>query len=366
MKVLSVVGARPNFPKLAALNESFKPYPEIKHVIVHTGQHYDFTMSEQFFQDLKIPSPTHHLGIGSGSHAEQVGKTMMALEPVFLQERPDWIVVVGDVNATASSAMVAKKIGMRLAHVEAGLRSFDWGMPEEVNRVVTDRLSDLLLVSDPSGLDNLRAEGQEESRVHYVGNVMIDTLLRSVELAKGRPTLDEYGIEPGNYVIVTMHRPSNVDDPKKLVGWMNVLDNLAQTIPVVLPLHPRTKAKLDAAGFSPKSKNMKLGAQAGYLDMVGLLKNAKLVLTDSGGIQEETTALGIPCLTLRDNTERPITISEGTNTLVGSDPSKLAGFLDAAFNNPVSEKRPKYWDGHAADRITKILLENNDLAPRQK
>jgi len=366
MKVLSVVGARPNFPKLAALHESFRQYPQISHVIVHTGQHYDFTMSEQFFQDLRIPTPNHHLGIGSGSHAEQVGKTMMALEPVFQQERPDWVIVVGDVNATASSAMVAKKIGLRLAHVEAGLRSFDWNMPEEVNRVVTDRLSDLLLVSDPSGLDNLRAEGQDESRIHYVGNVMIDTLLRSAKLTEGRTTLAEYGVEPGNYVIVTMHRPSNVDDPQKLLGWMNILDNLAEKIPVVLPLHPRTKAKLDDAGFSPKNNGLKLAAQARYLDMVGLLKDAKLVLTDSGGIQEETTALGIPCLTLRDNTERPVTITEGTNTLVGSDPAKLAGFLDKAFNSPVSEKRPKHWDGHAADRITKILLDNMNLAPRQK
>ncbi len=366
MKLLTIVGARPNFIKLAALHEAFAAAPAVRHVIVHTGQHYDFSMSEQFFQELSLPKPDHHLGIGSGTHAEQVGKTMMALEPVIVEERPDWVVVVGDVNATVAAAMVAKKLCLRLAHVEAGLRSFDWSMPEEINRVVTDRLADLLLVSDPAGMDNLRAEGQEAFRIHFVGNVMIDTLLRARPLAEVRGVLEEYGVRKGEYAVLTMHRPGNVDDREKLAGWMNALEKIAAQMPIVFPVHPRTKKHLVEIHYLPKSENMKLGKQAGYLDMVALLKDAKVVMTDSGGIQEETTALGVPCLTLRDNTERPITVSEGTNTLVGSDPARLPALLGQALARTASGSRPEKWDGRAGERVLRALSDRIDIPPRQR
>ena len=323
MLILTVVGARPNFIKLAALHTAFSKHVGIKHCVVHTGQHYDCEMDEQFFRELELSEPDYHLGVGSGTQAEQVGRTMMALEPILEAERPDWVIVVGDVNATAAAAIVTKKAGLRLAHVEAGLRSFDWTMPEEINRVITDRLSDLLFVSEPSGIENLKAEGVEESRCCFVGNVMIDTLLRCLPLIENRDVLNRFDVRHGRYAVITIHRPSNTDSLGRLRSWMLTLEKLADQIPIIFPVHPRTRKRLSELGYAPRHSQLMLIEPLGYLDMIALMKNARVVLTDSGGMQEETTALGVQCLTLRDNTERPVTIHSGTNQLVGSDPTRL-------------------------------------------
>lgn len=365
MKLLTVVGARPNFIKLAALHHAFQDYPSLSHIMVHTGQHYDFSMSEAFFQELAIPTPHYHLGIGSGTHAEQVGKTMIALEPILAHEQPDWTLVVGDVNATVATALTAKKLGLRLAHVEAGLRSFDWSMPEEINRVVTDRLADLLFVSDPSGIDHLRTEGVEPERIVFVGNVMIDTLFRYLPLAKNRRGYVQYHLTPGGYAVVTLHRPSNVDDPDRLKEWMDAFEEIAKEIPLLFPVHPRTQMRLKEMGWG-EGRKVRLLGQLGYLDMIGLLAEARLVLTDSGGIQEETTALGVPCLTLRDNTERPITVTEGTNRVIGADPRKLLVAIRETLAKPPALRRPEKWDGKAAERIAAFLLASKDMPLRQR
>lgn len=368
MRVLTVVGARPNFIKLSALHRGLATLPDTNHCVVHTGQHYDFEMNEQFFQELRMPEPRHHLGIGSGSHAEQVGRTMMAIEPILSAERPDWTCVVGDVNAAAATAITAKKLHLRVCHVEAGLRSNDWRMPEEINRVLTDRISDLLLVTEPSGLENLRAEAVSEDRVVYVGNPMIDTLFHGLELSAGRSTLADLGLEQGGYGLVTMHRPSNTDDPELLRGWMRALVAVAAKLPLIFPVHPRTQARLEALGDAPASDNLRLLQPAGYLDMVALLAGAKMVLTDSGGIQEETTALGVPCLTLRENTERPVTVTLGTNTLLGADPSALVPAVDRilAGGDGRQAQRPEGWDGQAGPRIAASLAERIGMAKRAR
>jgi UDP-N-acetylglucosamine 2-epimerase (non-hydrolysing) len=366
MHILTVIGARPNFIKLSALHTAFSNHIDIEHTIVHTEQHYDYELNDLFFQELHLPDPDYHLGIGSGTHAEQVAHTMLAIEPVLDTQRPDWVIVVGDVNATIAVAITAKKMGLRLAHVEAGLRSFDWSMPEEINRVVTDRLSDLLFVSEPSGVENLLAEGTEKDRVYFVGNVMIDTLLQSLPLAEKRNILDRFGVRPGEYAVITIHRPSNTDSDERLQAWMETLDGLADQMPVIFPVHLRTQKRLDEMTYKPSNAQFLLIRPLGYLDMIALMRYARVVMTDSGGIQEETTALGVPCLTLRDNTERPITIHSGTNRLVGSNPIQLLDVWESTLRQALDPRIPEKWDGRTAERIIESLYTCSSSPLRQR
>ncbi len=352
MRVMCVVGARPNFMKIKPVVDALESRG-VETSIVHTGQHYDNNMSEVFFEELGIRPPDISLEVGSGTQAEQTSLVMTRLEPVTADLDPDIVVVVGDVNSTLAAALVAAKSPARLAHVEAGLRSRDWTMPEEINRVVTDRVSDYLLAPSQDAVENLVAEGCSRDSIGLVGNVMIDTLLANVARAQERSTLRQIGVENTPYVAVTLHRPNNVDDPAHLAGLVDALGSLAGEIPVVFPLHPRTRARLipdDLAG------GLIYLDPLGYLDFVALEASAALVITDSGGVQEETTALGIPCLTVRDNTERPITITEGTNQLVGRDPRRLLEAARAVLNDPPSPRKPDLWDGQAAERIADFLL----------
>jgi UDP-N-acetylglucosamine 2-epimerase (non-hydrolysing) len=349
--IVTVVGVRPNFIKLAALHEAFKEYP-IWHVIVHTGQHYDFELYKLFFQELSIPEPMMDLEIGPGTQAEQVGRGMEKLESFLKWQEQDWVVVLGDANAALSGALAAKKIGLKVAHIEAGLRSEDWSMPEEINRIVVDRISDLLFVTEPAAIDNLLRDGREPYRIHHVGNVMIDTLLRWLPKSKKPDYL------PEEYALLTMHRPSNVDDPELLNKWMKTFERLSVDLPIVFPIHPRTDKRLEEIGYRSYPPNFIPVDPMGYLEMIGALRGAKVVLTDSGGIQEETTALGIPCLTLRDNTERPITVTQGSNTLVGGKPSdRLIRVWKNTLNEAKKSSVPELWDGKAANRIANVLLE---------
>lgn len=352
-QVLCIAGARPNFmkiaPVMAALSET-----GIAAQLLHTGQHYDAAMSEGFFADLGIPSPDHHLEVGSGSHAVQTAEVMRRFEPVLESVRPQAVLVVGDVNSTIACALVAAKRGVRVIHVEAGLRSYDRSMPEEINRVLTDQISDLLFTTEKSALANLVREGIDPARVEFVGNVMIDTLHRNLERAV--PSSETLGETLAQYAVLTLHRPSNVDDPDTLTALLDVIGEINRTLPVVMPLHPRTRGNIDKFGLSAKLAGLRILPPVGYLDMLGLMRDAKLVLTDSGGIQEETTALGVPCLTLRDNTERPITLVEGTNTLVGPDPVAIrAAFHELMTQGGKAGRIPEYWDGRAAMRIAHTL-----------
>jgi len=352
-QVLCVAGARPNFmkiaPVMAALAET-----GIAAQLLHTGQHYDAAMSDGFFADLGIPHPDHHLEVGSGSHAVQTAEVMKRFEPVLESVRPQAVLVVGDVNSTLACALVAAKRGVRVIHVEAGLRSYDRQMPEEINRVLTDQISDLLFITEKSALANLQREGIDPARVEFVGNVMIDTLHRNLERAV--PSSKTLGAALPAYAVLTLHRPSNVDDPATLTALLDVIAEINRSLPVVMPLHPRTRCNIDKFGLSAKLDGLRILPPLGYLDMLGLMRDAKLVLTDSGGIQEETTALGVPCLTLRDNTERPITLTEGTNTLVGADPAAIrAAFSDVMANGGKAGCIPEYWDGRAAMRIAHTL-----------
>ncbi len=364
MHVLHVVGARPNFMKIAPILKALSSAPGVRQTLVHTGQHYDAKMSDVFFQDLGMPAPDVHLGVGSGSHAQQTAKVMLAIEPVLLEKKPDVLVVAGDVNSTIAAALVASKLGIAIAHVEAGLRSRDWSMPEEVNRVLTDRLSDLCLTPSRDGDENLRAEGIPAEKIAFVGNVMIDSLRAALPRARERNALAAQGLSPRGYALVTLHRPSNVDQPAQLQSLFGALAELAELIPVLCPLHPRTRAQLSAnpalAAKLGLQSNLKLIEPLGYLDFLALMDGARLVLTDSGGIQEETTALGVPCLTLRDNTERPVTISDGTNRLLGSDPARIGPAARELLAGSLAEggpaRIPELWDGHAAERITSELL----------
>jgi len=347
-----IAGARPNFMKVKPVLDSLEQ-AGAKVLLVHTGQHYDEAMSDVFFDDLGIRKPDHHLEVGSGSHAKQTAKIMVAYEELLMADPVDAVVVVGDVNSTLACALVGAKQGALVAHVEAGLRSRDWAMPEEVNRVVADRVADLLLASSPDAAVNLRAEGYREDQIHLVGNVMIDTLLVNVERAKLRNAPERFGVVPGNYGLVTLHRPSNVDDPVLLKGLIGALSDVAETLPLLFAVHPRTR---DAVEALDKSENLRLIGPQGYLDFLGLQADARMVLTDSGGLQEETTALGIPCLTLRTSTERPITISEGTNRLVGPDPQKIRVAAAEILANPPAPRCPDLWDGNAGDRIAEVVL----------
>jgi UDP-N-acetylglucosamine 2-epimerase (non-hydrolysing) len=325
----------------------------VETVLVHTGQHYDPAMSGVFFDELGIRTPDHWLSVGSGTHGEQTGRVMMAFEPLLDELAPDVVVVVGDVNSTLACAVVAAKAGCLVAHVEAGLRSRDWTMPEEVNRVVTDRVSDYLFAPSPDAVENLRLEGYRADQVHLVGNVMVDTLLANLDRAQGRPVLEDLGLEPRRYALVTLHRPANVDDLSTLAALMDALGAIAADCPIVFPLHPRTRERM---GDSPVPAGVQLLEPLGYLDFIALEAAAAVVLTDSGGVQEETTVLGVPCLTLRENTERPITVTEGTNRIVGRDPSRVVAEARRILTEGIQVRRPDLWDGKAAARIADVLL----------
>lgn len=360
-KVLLIAGARPNFMKVAPIYAEMKRRPdEFEPKIVHTGQHYDASMSDAFFDDLGMPKPDIHLGVGSASHAVQTAKIMTAFEPVVLEEKPDWVLVVGDVNSTIACALVCSKLGVKVAHVEAGLRSRDRSMPEEINRILTDAISDLLFTTSEDADENLKQEGIPAERISFVGNVMIDSLMEHMKLAGQSKVREELGVEGGEYAILTLHRPSNVDDKIVFEGILDALVEISSKLPIIFPMHPRTRAKIDEFGFAERiaKSKIKLIEPLGYLDFLRLYSGAKLVLTDSGGLQEETTVLGIPCLTLRHNTERPITIEMGTNVLVGTDPQKIER---AAFDALSAEKKdtkiPPLWDGRAAARICDVLSE---------
>lgn len=363
IRPLLVAGARPNFMKIAPLiREMRKRRADFDYVLVHTGQHYDKGMSDIFFRDLGIPEPDYHLEVGSGTHAHQTAAIMESFEPVLVEESPDCVLVFGDVNSTLACSIVAKKLGYPVAHVEAGLRSGDMSMPEEINRIVTDSISDLYFVTEPSGVEHLLAEGKPAQRIHHVGHVMIDNLLYEAK------ELERSGVPEGEaelknrfkrYGVVTLHRPSNVDDATVLLGIIDALSTISDRLPLIFPVHPRTKASLDRSGIAvPES--IQLTPPLGYKAFLDLWKDAALVLTDSGGLQEETTGLGVACLTLRHNTERPITCEQGTNRLVGNDPKTIVKaameVLDAA-GREATPRRPELWDGHASIRILDVLRD---------
>jgi UDP-N-acetylglucosamine 2-epimerase (non-hydrolysing) len=338
--------------------------PGVDAYLVHTGQHYDEKMSRLFFEELRIPRPDADLGVGSGSHAVQTAEVMKRFEPVLLEQRPDAVVVVGDVNSTIACALTAVKLGVPVAHVEAGLRSFDRGMPEEINRILTDALSRWLFVTEPSGLENLRREGIPEDRLFFVGNVMIDTLLATRDLSERSTVLEDLGLNGGAYAVLTLHRPANVDRPDVLARLLQAVERLQRELPVVFPVHPRTRNVLGGQDLT-RLRNLRLVEPLGYLEFMKLVSHARLVLTDSGGIQEETTVLGVPCLTLRDNTERPVTLEEGTNVLVGMDPDRIiAAGLQVLAVPPRPARPPRLWDGRAAGRILDVLEGRADEATR--
>jgi UDP-N-acetylglucosamine 2-epimerase (non-hydrolysing) len=362
VKFVAVVGARPNFMKIAPIMWEVNRRAGVQAVLVHTGQHYDQKMSQLFFEELHIPRPDVDLGVGSGSHAVQTAEVMKRFEPVLLEHRPDAVVVVGDVNSTIACALTAVKLGIPVAHVEAGLRSFDRSMPEEINRVLTDAISRWLFVSEPSGMENLRREGVPEDRLFFVGNVMIDTLLASRDLSERSTVLHDLGLSDRAYGVLTLHRPANVDSPEVLAGLLRGVERLQRELPIVFPVHPRTRQRL--AGHDLTSlPGLRLVEPLGYLEFMKLVSHARLVLTDSGGIQEETTVLGVPCLTLRENTERPVTHEEGTNTLVGLDPEQIiAAGLRALAAPPKLGRIPQLWDGRAAARILDVLQGRTERA----
>lgn len=367
MRIVNVVGARPNFMKIAPLMAEYRQQGGIEPILVHTGQHYDEKMSDLFFRQLEIPQPDVNLGVGSGSHAMQTAEIMKAFEPVCLNYKPDAVLVVGDVNSTIACGLTAVKMGIKLIHVEAGLRSGDRSMPEEINRILTDAISELLFCSEQSGVDNLIAEGKEKKKVYLVGNVMVDTLLKNKEKAmRVSKIIDElknsFGIDMSSFAVITLHRPSNVDDISVLTRIVKALEVISRDMPVIFPVHPRTMKNIyitDAGKRLAKNKNICIIEPLGYFDFITLMSSAKIVLTDSGGIQEETTILKVPCITLRENTERPVTVEIGSNKIVGT---KTENILDAYRNicggkwgNP---QIPPLWDGHAAERIVRILREN--------
>lgn len=378
-RILVVAGARPNFVKIAPLMEQWKgkrAAGRAETLLVHTGQHYDDALSRIFFDQLQIPRPDVTLEVGSASHARQTGEIMTRFEPVVMEWEPDVVVVVGDVNSTVACALVATKLGARVAHVEAGLRSFDRTMPEEINRLLTDAISDFLFVTEPTGVANLRREGIAEEKIHLVGNVMIDSLRRFLPVARQSSVLRDFGLrsdmqpsgataKPRPFGVLTLHRPSNVDRAEDLAPLLEVLNEIGRDIPILFPCHPRTRERMERFGLAGKTRQewkeadcgVLLTKPIGYLEFLHLMSEATFVLTDSGGIQEETTVLGVPCLTLRENTERPITIDEGTNTLVGTDPGKIRGAVEETLATGGKKGRvPKFWDGQASERIAEILL----------
>lgn len=359
MKIFNVVGARPNLVKMAPLIREMERFPDVERVLVHTGQHYDAQLSDVFFRQMNIPEPDVNLGVGSGSQSWQTAEIMKRVEPVLLQHHPDVVLVVGDVNSTLAVSVVAVKIGVPIAHVEAGLRSFDRTMPEEINRILTDAVAEYLFVTEENAIANLLREGRSRNRIYFVGNVMIDALKQFLPLARNSGVGEVLGLANGTglrpFGVLTLHRPSNVDSPEKLDRLLSVISHATEDLPIVFPVHPRTQAMM--AGFEPtKWPNIRFTAPLGYLDFLYLLSQAKIVLTDSGGIQEETTALSVPCLTLRENTERPVTIAQGTNQLVGFDPTKIRMAVELVFAGKWKVgKSPEMWDGRAAERILNIL-----------
>jgi UDP-N-acetylglucosamine 2-epimerase (non-hydrolysing) len=370
IRLLSVVGARPNFMKIAPIVEELKNFPDIQHCLVHSGQHYDELLSGNFFADLGLPIPDVNLQTGSGTHAVQTAEIMKRVEPVLLDYKPQMVLVVGDVNSTIAAALTAVKLGIGVAHIEAGLRSFDLAMPEEVNRKLTDAISSLLLVTEQSGVENLKQEGVPAEKVFLVGNVMIDCLLRHRELAAKSPILDRLGLRQNGsgcrpYGVLTLHRPSNVDDPKTLQGILSAVSAVAADLPVFFPIHPRTRKNIESFGLRRYLEHAEIAGGGivpldplGYLDFLSLNDRARLVLTDSGGIQEETTVLGVPCLTLRENTERPATVDHGSNQVIGVNSDRILAAARSILQKPArSFPRPPLWDGKAAPRIVAILRD---------
>ncbi len=358
IKVLHVAGARPNFMKVAPIIHEMNGYPEVfEQVLVHTGQHYDHCMSDTFFRQLELPVPDDYLGVGAGSHAQQTANVMAAFEPVLFRHRPDWVLVVGDVNSTVASALVCCKTAVKVAHVEAGLRSDDRSMPEEINRIVTDHISDLLFTPSEDANVNLNREGIAASRVRFVGNVMIDSLVRMLPSTCGCAIVGELGIRPHQYALVTLHRPSNVDDPERLDELLTVLSRIGCDIPVVFPVHPRTRQRISPARLSALPKPLRILDPLDYISFLTLMKSATLVITDSGGVQEETTFLEVPCLTIRPNTERPVTVELGTNRLVPSTANLLSETARIIAGDRARGTVPELWDGQTAGRIVRVLAE---------
>ena len=361
-KIMNIVGARPNLPKIAPLLREMQRHPEIAPLLVHTGQHYDENLSNIFFRQMGIPLPDINLGVGSGTHAEQTAEIIRRIEPILIKHQPNLVLVVGDVNSTIAVSLAAVKMGIPVAHVEAGLRSFDRSMPEEINRVLTDALAEYLFATEDDAVDNLLKEGRLRESIHLVGNVMIDSLLHFLPLAQQSRIGEELGLCNGKgwqpFGVLTLHRPSNVDAPEKLAALLGAIDTIAQQVPIVFPVHPRVQQRLSPDGIKHHSQ-LRFIQPLGYLDFLCLLSKATLALTDSGGIQEETTALGVPCLTLRENTERPVTVSRGTNVLVGTNPSKIVAATEQILRgNRKNGRTPPLWDGHAAERIVDILLRD--------
>jgi UDP-N-acetylglucosamine 2-epimerase (non-hydrolysing) len=366
LKVINVVGARPNFMKVAPIVAAMKKRPnDFLPLVLHTGQHYDVSMSDAFFTDLDLPNPDIHLGVGSASHAAQTAAIMERFEPVVLREQPDWVLVVGDVNSTIACSLVCVKLGIKVAHVEAGLRSRDRTMPEEINRLLTDQIADLLFTPSADADQNLLAEGIPRERIRFVGNIMIDSLFTNLNRASACKIKSRLGVTERQYAVLTLHRPSNVDNRETFERILTALEVIAAHLPIIFPVHPRTRKTIAQFGLNDRiaaSTNIRLIEPLGYLDFLNLYSGARLLLTDSGGIQEETTALGIPCLTLRENTERPITVEMGTNVIVGTDTKKIVSEAAAILKGGGAKKaqQPPLWDGQTADRILDVLLRSRE------
>ena len=357
-KIISVVGARPNFIKISPIHKSFQKYKEeIKHLICHTGQHFDKKMSTIFFDDLQMPKPDYYLGIGGGSQAVQTSRIMIEFEKILLEEKPDLVIVPGDVNSTLAASLVAVKLHIPVAHVEGGLRSFDRKMPEEINRLVTDEISHYLFVTEKNGLINLENEGVDKSKIYFTGNVMIDSLVNFMPHINKSKIIDELSLEPGNFVLVTFHRPSNVDEKENLFQLIDAINEIRKVRKVVFPVHPRTRNNINKFGLSNKiGDNVIILDPIGYIDFLSLTKNAELIVTDSGGIQEETTFLGVQCITVRKNTERPVTCEIGTNHMVGTDFNKVVSATKSILaGNKKVGSIPEYWDGKASNRIVEVI-----------
>lgn len=364
MKIISVVGARPNFIKIAPVHKAFQRYSDsVEHTICHTGQHFDEKMSKVFFDELEMPRPDFYLGVGGGSHASQTARIMMAFEEVVESEKPDLVIVPGDVNSTIACSLVASKLGIKVAHVEAGLRSFDRAMPEEVNRVLTDVISDYLFVTEKSGMENLKNEGIDPSKVFFTGNVMIDSLVYYMPKIDGSASVTDFGLKAGDYVLATFHRPSNVDEGSSLKRLLEMLGVVSESggKKILFPVHPRTRNNISRFGLDGVvPDNVTLVDPLGYIEFLSLVKSSVLVVTDSGGIQEETTFLGVPCVTVRNNTERPVTVDVGTNFLAGTDLYRVAELALKVLDGGAKKGSvPELWDGKAAERIAKVLVEKS-------
>jgi UDP-N-acetylglucosamine 2-epimerase (non-hydrolysing) len=356
MHILHVVGARPNFMKAAPVLRALRAYEDVRQTLVHTGQHYDTNMSDIFFQELEIPEPDSNLGVGSGSHAQQTAQILIQFEPVVLGYNPDVVLVYGDINSTMAAALVCAKLCIPVGHVEAGLRSFDRTMPEEINRLITDQIADFLFTPSIDGDENLLREGVAADKIHRVGNVMIDSLVRLNSIAQESTVVADLNLQPGNYGLVTLHRPSNVDDPTMLASLLDALDEISRELVLIFSVHPRTRQRLEASNTNHRGSRVRMLDPLSYIDFLALQRSAKLVITDSGGIQEETTYLGVPCLTVRKNTERPVTVTSGTNILIGDNMARLKQEVARILaGRPKQGNVPPLWDGHAAVRIAAVI-----------